>query len=66
MHCPKCGQPVPANEWAAYGRHEDCHAVTSDPNLPGTGHQPSKGKQPKETRDAGGGRRRSSTVIRHR
>lgn len=22
--CPQCGRPCPANEMAAYGRHEDC------------------------------------------
>lgn len=22
--CPECGQQCPANEMAAYGRHEDC------------------------------------------
>lgn len=22
--CPACGKPVPANEYAAYYRHEDC------------------------------------------
>lgn len=27
--CPNCGKPVPANEWHAYGRHEDC-AFPSD------------------------------------
>jgi hypothetical protein len=24
MRCPNCGELVPANEWAAYRRHEDC------------------------------------------
>ena len=24
MNCPKCGLPVPGNEWASYRRHEDC------------------------------------------
>lgn len=36
MTCPNCSRPVPANEWAAYGRHEDCAvahkpAVTTQP-----------------------------------
>lgn len=53
--CPKCRRPMPANEAAAYGRHEDCHGFSA--NLPGSNHQPSKGRQPANANTAGGGRR---------
>lgn len=23
-NCPRCGKPVPANEWISYRAHEDC------------------------------------------
>lgn len=32
--CPNCGQPVPANEWASYGRHEDCAIATAPSAFP--------------------------------
>lgn len=24
MKCPRCGEEVPSNEWACFGRHETC------------------------------------------
>lgn len=61
--CPQCGLPMPANEAAAYGRHENCHGFSA--NLPGSNHQPSKGKQPSRQRDAGGGRRVEKKEFRN-
>lgn len=31
--CPKCGLPVPANEWASYRRHEDCTPDRQPPRV---------------------------------
>lgn len=40
--CGKCGEPVPVNEWVAYGRHEDCLPA---PEAPGPRKPGSRGTQ---------------------
>ncbi len=39
--CPRCSKPCPANEFAAYGRHEDCTAI-----VPGHRCTASQGRVP--------------------
>ncbi len=56
--CPKCGEPVPANEATAYrGRHEDC----TGPDTIGTiSAAPTAVKRGQAACDLYGGRRHSN------